>query len=136
MILTHGTKYVEQHPNQAYRRQYAERVDHFPVGLLLLEIFFAAWQGPGADPGDAAPHVAEVCTAWRKYWTSAHEFFQQFHRKGHKSIRERFARSDDLARHVESLRVLITTLRAACKRLMKNPIASVFQIAADLLSAC
>jgi len=46
MSLAHGHKYVAGHSNEGFRRQYEERVDHFALGVLSLEVLFTFWNVP------------------------------------------------------------------------------------------
>lgn len=46
MALAYGNKHLTQHPDASFRRQYEERIDHFALGLLALEVLFALWQPP------------------------------------------------------------------------------------------
>jgi len=134
MIVSHGHKYLEMHPDQSWRQQYEERVDHFAMGVMLLEMYFALWDGTAES--DVKDHLADARSAWRAYWTSACNFFQELHTKGHASLRQRFARSEDnLGHHIESLRVLVVKLQAASVAASDSPVSSVFAIASELLSA-
>jgi len=148
MLLTYGHKYLEAHPDQGLRRQYRCRIDHYALGVLSLEVFFALWQGPGCPEGaeseDGAataaraedPEVAallKVRTAWREYWTHVMGFFQTFHAQGARKMRESLARSQALSQLVEKLRALCLALKSAAAQAPQSPAAPVLQAAAGLL---
>lgn len=140
MHFAYGHKYLEGHPDQTFKRQYEERIDHYSLGVLVLEVFFALWEGPDAEVTadvDALRGLTEAHAAWRAYWSDAYNFFQQFHSEGGKGVlalRERLVRSQDLVHFVSKLRTLCSALRSAvslCKS--KTAIAPLLWIAADFL---
>merc|ERR1719301_147537 len=49
MNVAFGSKYLEDHRNQGFARQYKERLDHFSMGVLALEVFFALWDGRNCE---------------------------------------------------------------------------------------
>jgi hypothetical protein len=140
MHFAYGHKYLEGHPDQSFKRQYEERIDHYSFGVLVLEVFFALWEGPGAEVAadvDTMRGLTEARAAWRAYWSDAYDFFQQFHSEGGKGVlalRERLVRSQDLTHFVSKLRILCSALRSAaslCKN--KTALAPLLWIAADFL---
>jgi len=140
MHLAYGHKYLEGHPDQTLKRQYEERIDHFSLGVLLLEVFFALWEGPDAEPAadsDTVRGLVEARLAWRAYWSDAYNFFQQFHCEGGKgfvALRERLLRSQDLVHFVGKLRALCSALRSAVSLCKSNTsVAPILWIAADFL---
>merc|ERR1712166_888777 len=140
MHFAYGHKYLEGHPDQSFKRQYEERMDHYSFGVLVLEVFFALWEGPGAEVAadvDTMRGLTEARAAWRAYWSDAYNFFQQFHSEGGKGVlalRERLVRSQDLVHFVSKLRTLCSALRSAvslCRN--KTGVAPLLWIAADFL---
>lgn len=140
MHFVYGHKYVVMHPDQSYRRQYEERLDHFPMGVLVLEVLFSLWEGPGACSVDdvAIRELLEVRRAWREYFSGAYILFQEFHANegtGVSKLRERLLRSRDLVKLGDDLRVLCTALRAAARCSSNVAVTPLLIVAADLLSA-
>lgn len=139
MHFAYGHKYLEGHPDQTFKRQYEERIDHYSLGVLVLEVFFALWEGPDAEAtadADTMRGLVESRAAWRAYWSNAYDFFQQFHSEGGKGVlalRERLVRSQDLVHFCSKLRTLCSALRSAVSLCKKSTIAPLLWIAADFL---
>lgn len=140
MHFAYGHKYLEGHPDPTFRRQYEERIDHFSLGVLVLEVFFALWEGPDAElvaDLDTMRGLVEARAAWRAYWSDAYDFFQQFHSEGGKgflALRERLMRSQDLLHFAKKLRTLCSALRSAVSLSeSKTGIAPLLWVAADFL---
>jgi len=140
MHFAYGHKYLEGHPDQSFKHQYEERIDHYSLGVLVLEVLFALWAGPDAEvvaDVNTMRGLVEVRVAWRSYWSAAYDFFQQFHSEGGKGVlplRERLMRTQDLVHFVSKLRALCSSLRSAaslCKS--QSNISPLFSIAADFL---
>lgn len=140
MHFVYGHKYVTMHPDQSYRRQYEERLDHFPMGVLVLEVLFVLWEGPGGCSVDdvAIRELLEVRRAWREYFSGAYILFQEFHANdgtGISKLRERLLRSRDLIKLGDNLKSLCSSLRAAAQCSSNVAVTPLLIIAADLLSA-
>mmetsp|Transcript_92979 Transcript_92979/g.240211 ORF Transcript_92979/g.240211 Transcript_92979/m.240211 type:complete len:723 (-) Transcript_92979:68-2236(-) len=155
MLLAHGHKYVEAHPDPQFRRQYRDRLDHYALGVLVLEVLFALWSGEeliaGASEaaGADASKVKDVAgaadrqallqarAAWREYWTEVMGLFQRFHRDGAQAIRQALARSEGISQLVSKLRALCAALKAAqgaaANLAPGSSAVLVFQIAAGLV---
>lgn len=125
--FAHGSKHLEAYPDAGYRRQYEERIDHYALGILSLEVFFTLWEGPSHDStcGDA---MAKAHAAWRVYWATAYDLFQRFHGRdggGHASLRNQLAASsDELAKLIAASRTLCLALRVASRRVSDSQVSS------------
>merc|ERR1719329_346104 len=74
---------------------YEERIDHFAMAILALEVFFALWEGPGGGAaggtGGAARRpqqgepLAVAHATWSVYWSTTYGLFQKFHADGGRS---------------------------------------------------
>lgn len=134
MLFTHGHRYLEQHPNQTFLRQYQERLDYFAVGVLSLELLFALWDGKATDAKDAI--YLECRTRWRAYWTKAVTFYQGFFNKGGAKFRTMLMGSCALSELADAMHALIVSLRSATKDASGDDVfAKVFRVAADLLDS-
>merc|ERR1719329_1128689 len=76
--FAYGPQYLDSHPDAGLRRQYEARLDHHAFGVLVLEVFFALWDG---EPSGLEA-MTQARSAWRTYWTRAYGFFQRFHGDG------------------------------------------------------
>jgi hypothetical protein len=135
MLLACGHKYLESHPEFGYLRQYKERLDHFALGLLSLELLFCLWHGAdGPAPEDRVMVDAfgKARTVWRTYWSQALWLYQQFFAKGPNKLRQVLA-CGPLAQLVESLRALIAELRVAAAAGIDTAAGPVLAVAAELL---
>jgi len=87
MAFAFGFGFVENHENKGHVRQYLKRMDHYSVGVLGLELFFALWEAPQVDTEKSRP-LKEVRSAWCEFWESTVRLFQMFHLKGPIATRE------------------------------------------------
>merc|ERR1719361_1855919 len=95
LLMVHGYKYLDSHPNPSFLEQYKCRMDHFSFGVLVLEVLFALWRGPEAEPKLDTPQaqaLAAARAAWRAFWADCMAFFQMFHKQGAAATREALAR--------------------------------------------
>lgn len=152
MLLTFGYKYLEAHPDANFRRQYRDRIDHFSLGSLSIEVVFALWDCPD-DPTcyceddeeekaakdidvKLARHsaVAKARSSWHAYWADAISLYQRFHTEGALAIRQELSRSQVLSHMVDKLRILCSALRTAANLYPSGSlVSSVFSICAGLL---
>jgi len=72
--LAHGVEHLEE-AEPDYCRLYQERLDHYSLGILVLEIAFGLWAG---DPKDCSAHSSATRAqgSWRVYWSQANGLFQ------------------------------------------------------------
>jgi serine/threonine protein kinase len=135
MILAYGHKYLESHPELGLLRMYKERLDHFAMGLLSLELLFVLWDGIDAvDTEDKGISDAldKARIAWRSYWSRALLLYQQFFNKGPSKLRPLLA-GGLLTQLVKSLQTLVDALRTAAASGIAAPAGRVLAIAAELL---
>lgn len=72
--LAHGVEHLEaEEPD--YCQLYQERLDHYALGILALEVAFGLWAG-GAKDVSAHGSAARARGAWRVYWSQANSLFQ------------------------------------------------------------
>eukprot|EP00928_Gymnodinium_smaydae_P067473 TRINITY_DN5044_c0_g1_i2.p1 TRINITY_DN5044_c0_g1~~TRINITY_DN5044_c0_g1_i2.p1 ORF type:complete len:758 (+),score=139.74 TRINITY_DN5044_c0_g1_i2:62-2275(+) len=109
MLFTYGHKYLENHPNQGYLRQYQERLDHFAIGALAMELFFMLWDGSG----DATRELKEARTAWKRYWSQAFWFYQGFFQRGCQNFRTELQGCQAVSKLATLQTALCAALRAA-----------------------
>mmetsp|Transcript_137278 Transcript_137278/g.382926 ORF Transcript_137278/g.382926 Transcript_137278/m.382926 type:complete len:597 (+) Transcript_137278:86-1876(+) len=138
MLMVYGQRYLEAHPDPSFLQQYRCRMDHFSFGVLILEVLFALWWGPGAEEAAALSGVqvrvlTQVWMAWRGFWTDSVSFFQTFHAKGAAATQQTLARSQAVSLYVQRLRTLCAELQAAVAHAPLATTAAVFEIAAGLL---
>jgi serine/threonine protein kinase len=133
MMLAYGHKYLESHPEQGFLREYQERLDHFALGVVSLEMLFALEdRSSEADGSKAAAAVNKARVAWRRYWTKAIELFQGFFIKGPNNLRPLLA-GGLLTQLVGLLQDLIVKLRGIAATDIDPFVGSVFSVAANLL---
>lgn len=151
MVFAHGSSHLEQLRYNGFRRMYEERLDHFALGILALEIFFALWGGPGAGtvgagggakrPQQGEP-LAVAHATWSVYWSTTYGLFQKFHADGGRSrsaLRRRVQNSLPLlvADHKALVAALRTTAREARSAVQDdgglNAVAPLFLTCAELL---
>lgn len=130
MLLTYGHKYIEAHPDLNFRRQYRDRIDHFAIGLLALEVFFCLWDSSevadydfnednavvgqvSVDESSARRKLLEARNAWHGYWADAIGLYQHFHARGALAIRQALSKSLTLDQLVKHLKRLCLSLRDA-----------------------
>jgi len=155
MIFAYSHKYVNDHPDQGYLRQYRERLDHFAMGVLCLELFFALWDNTDSDslaatPGQdsstggvtgtpaansAASAVQEVRKSWRHFYSGAVQFYQQFHRRGPSAFRQMLMSSEAVSQYARAAKVLQKACRACASRFQDRSFSPVLAASADLLDA-
>lgn len=111
MHFAYGCGYLEKHPDSSFCRQYAERLDHFALGILGLEVLFALWHGPDGDK-DCGRSVAEGESTWRRYWAGSLARFRRFH-VGFSGLRQEMIRSRCLLTLLEDYRSLCSALHSA-----------------------
>jgi len=132
MAFAFGFKYVATHPNSGFHTQYLNRMDHFSIGVLGLEVLFALWHTGEAYEGKQ-PGMLEVRAAWCKYWVPLIHLFQMFHRQGAQEVRQFLAQSQDegVTCLVNHLRQLRQSLRAAAS--LNARCAALLLVLADLI---
>lgn len=116
MLFAYGHRYLEEHPNQSYLRQYQERLDHFAVGVLCLETFFCLWDGnfvTGSKADSSNSRLREARKAWRSYWKRAVEFYKGFFNKGGSKFRQTLQGTQHVSYLAEAMNTLLAALRAA-----------------------
>lgn len=155
MLLAFGCRYLEAHPEKDFLRQYRDRIDHFAVGVLALEAFFALWRCPGTETNlegdvDSSEKIDDWCSAlddsecgiamrhareaWQAYWTDSMLLFQRFHAEGAIAIRKELATTATLTHLVDKLKALCVALRVAADvHPADSEVASVLRIAVDLI---
>jgi len=135
MLLAYGHKYLQQNPDQHLLRQYKDRIDHFAMGVLAMEVFFALWKCPAAqaelEPAERSLVIARA--AWHAYWGDAMRLFQRFHAEGAQRFRQVLARSQAMWQFVEHLQALCKALRAAADLQPDPAVAAVLRLSAGLL---
>eukprot|EP00931_Biecheleriopsis_adriatica_P005572 TRINITY_DN107071_c0_g1_i1.p1 TRINITY_DN107071_c0_g1~~TRINITY_DN107071_c0_g1_i1.p1 ORF type:complete len:741 (+),score=146.71 TRINITY_DN107071_c0_g1_i1:43-2223(+) len=147
MQLTHGHRYLENNPKPYWKSQYTQRLDHYAFGILILEVFFALWEGPQEFKQEAGQEISEELSkwrqsleasrqAWRTYWTSCVGLFQKFHAKGAAGIRHYLA-GGHLDKLAEQLHTLVRHLQivgeAPPEGELCKDVAVVLKVAADLI---
>lgn len=124
MLFAHGHKYLENHPDQTFRRQYTERIDHFPMGILAAELFFALCEAPA----ETLPRMASARSAWHTYWTRANGLFRKVHAVGCLKMREHLLGSRVASELAEELKSLCVVLRAAAEDALESSSVQVWQV--------
>lgn len=134
MGFAFGFRYLETHPNRGFQRQYLQRIDHFSLGILGLEVMFALWNWEDPDE-ESVPGMIEAKEAWTVYWHAVVRLFQMFHRQGAQEVRTYIARSqeDGVARVAEHLRHLRQALRTAASDPANSKRAAMLTVLADLV---
>jgi serine/threonine protein kinase len=132
MFFTQGHQYLEEHPDDGYLRQYQERLDHFAIGALALEMFFVLWNGEGCAE-DAEDQFKDVRKAWRNYWKRAVKLYQDFFNKGPVNLRRALQGSREVSIFAETVHSLLVALRAAAFAAPETLAGRVFEAAAVLL---
>lgn len=82
MIFAYGHKYLEEHPDKGLLRQYLERLDHFSMGVVALELFFALWNGKDSESAAPPAEIVAARVSWREFWGMAISFYQEFNGRG------------------------------------------------------
>lgn len=137
ILVVNGVDHLSKHPEQGLREQYVSRLDHFPLGVLILEVFFGLWAGPARDTFAAAvPGLLHTLDVWRRYWAHASALFQAVHKNPEGQVRKMTA-SQDLPQLFGELEALRDALRrsAAAMQLLRPVLARLWIVAADLLEA-
>jgi serine/threonine protein kinase len=132
MFFTQGYRYLEEHPNDGYLRQYQERLDHFAVGALAIEIFFVLWNGDGCT-ADTDTKFKVARTLWRNYWTRAVKLYQDFFTLGPANLRKVLQGSREVSAFAEAVHSLVLALRAAAASAPDELAGCVFDTAAALM---
>jgi len=123
-------------PRTHFLEHYISRIDHFAVGILTLEVFFALWKFPPAV--SEWPHLeqhwlTEARRAWRSYWMDAVGLFQLFHSRGAKALRATLRGTPAIPQFAEKLQVLCSALRAAADSSPNSSMSPLLHVAAGLL---
>jgi hypothetical protein len=129
--LAFGWKYLSTHPNTGLVRQYKERLDHFSMGILGLEMFFALWNG--IDDSGAGRQLEPVQMAWSNYWRLALETFQDFHRLEISMLRKKLTQCQTVNTLERKLQVLRTALLSFAQKVPNHACATLFTVCSDLL---
>lgn len=146
MIFAYGHKYLEKHPDEGLVRQYRERLDHFAMGMLTLELFFGVWDGtcsafeaPGrtseASSHSAPKELRAARSAWRAYWGKAIVFYQRFHGRGVSGFRKELMSSQAVSQLQGAVQTLQKALRLAANAYEFRRFALILAVAADLIDA-
>lgn len=135
MAFAFGFNHVEYNDNQGHVRQYLSRVDHYGVGILGLEIFFAVWDGSQPDEDFVGTGLRETRAAWRELWEDVVRLFQLFHVSGPSVAREYLTTTDTggIALMVSRLGHIRGLLRAAARDKSNSPISGMLRSLADLI---
>lgn len=142
MVFAHGSSHLEQLRYTGFRRMYEERIDHFAIGILVLELFFALWGGPergGTERSQQSSPLGVAYAAWNVYWATIYGLFQRFHSdtgRSRSTLRRRV--QDCLPILVADHKGLVSALRAAARtaRAEAQPEDNGLEAAAPLLFAC
>lgn len=139
-VVIDGNEMERQSPILA--RLYRERIDHYALGVLVLEVVFARWVGPKDEARASGPlkAIVDVRASWRHYWFLAWELFQILHAHGGcEQTRHRLIVGTGLhLAFIEALRTLCAALRAASALMANAPcggpeVAVLLLTAADLM---
>lgn len=136
MLIVYGQKYLADHPDCSFLRQYMARIDHFAIGIVSLEMIFTLSMPPPQDAAWAKSEVDSfnmVREAWRAYWADSVGLYQRFHAEGGAKLRQALKSSGAVSMLVEKLHTLCVALRNAGARIIDRRVASVFQVVADFI---
>merc|ERR1719329_533201 len=147
ILFGQGTIMEKQNPD--YARLYQERIDHYALGVLLLELVFGAWSGPSDEAAAAAKgtnnsleRMSKARQAWLSYWSHAMTLFQIFVKgKTNLELVYKQVRANKLDTGIaEAHDKLVTALRKAVDAEVKgvedgNPSAGGLRVGAPLLLA-
>eukprot|EP00746_Dinoflagellata_sp_MGD_P041029 gnl/MRDRNA2_/MRDRNA2_19909_c0_seq1.p1 gnl/MRDRNA2_/MRDRNA2_19909_c0~~gnl/MRDRNA2_/MRDRNA2_19909_c0_seq1.p1 ORF type:complete len:640 (+),score=114.12 gnl/MRDRNA2_/MRDRNA2_19909_c0_seq1:76-1995(+) len=143
LIFASDAQSLETDPNQGLLRQYKERVDHFSMGILTLEVFFALGKVNGDHTLDDLA-LRPVQMAWYSYWQFVIELYQECHKSRksgniskmrmemaiRKSGAVRPAKVDQL---LQRLQVLGKSLKHFSLSVPEHAAASLLYVCADLI---
>jgi len=135
MAFVYGFQQVEQHENSGYLAQYLDRIDHYSLGLLGLEVLFALWDVDRRWEEERAPGMLEARAAWCDFWEASFQLFQMFHR-GPQECRQTLTTLPDtegVPRFLELLQKLKVALRSAAKDPGNSRRAVLLSVLADLV---
>lgn len=113
MAVAFGPRYLEMQEPRLLA-QYRDHVDHFALGVLTMEVFFALWRGPEAEPWKSLQlaSLLRARAAWHAYWGEAVGLFQRIHAVGHQNFREVLTGSNIIAQLTDKLQELCMSLHA------------------------
>jgi serine/threonine protein kinase len=130
MNLEFGWKYLETHPNSGFVRQYKERLDHFGVGVFVLELFFALWNRSDDSSGN---QIELVQDAWHSYWKLSIQTFQDFHKTDIVSLRKKLTRAQTVSQLHTKLQTLRSKLQEFAQKVPNHIVTPLFTVCADLI---
>ena len=132
MAFSFGMKSVNANPN--LRRQYLQRIDHFGMGVLGLELLFGLWTG-SPEECNQAPGMGAARRAWCNYWRLAIRAFQVFHTRPVTEARQHVAgaKNENIACMLSHLAQLREALRAAARQPANASYAVLLAVLADLI---
>jgi len=113
------------------QRQYAERLDHFPLGVLLIEVLFGLWNRRGVQ---GHPALSGVLLSWKDFRTMSNNLCSDFHVHGGEAMVKRLQTTGEvisLQKHVDAL---CTSLRSAANSTHEH-VAVLLRSISDLLDA-
>jgi serine/threonine protein kinase len=113
------------------RRQYAERLDHFPFGVLLCEIFFGLWNRHGVQ-GD--PALNGVLLRWKDFRAKSNGLSKDFHQHGPDAMVKRLQTTREANQLQGFVDALCSSLRSAAKSTPEH-VAVLLCSISDLLDA-
>lgn len=70
-----------EHHHPVLARLYRERIDHYALGVVALEMLFGRWVGPYDEDKASGPMESMVAArrAWQRYWSLAWTLFHIMH---------------------------------------------------------
>lgn len=120
-LLSPNGTYLATHPNQGFLRQYQQRLDHFSLGILVLEVYFSLCNDGNND----------VLLAWKSYWKLALEMFQDAHKLKETELTRKIVQNSAIPKLEQKLQTLRNTLRKTSRT--QHAAASLFAVCADLI---
>jgi serine/threonine protein kinase len=113
-------------------RQYKERLDHFSMGVLALEVLFALWNG--RDDDGSSEELEPVHKAWCSVWKLLMESWRTLYYKPDASIGSKRQVCEKTANQLErNLQELRTALQNFSENFPYHSAAAFFNVCADLL---
>ena len=81
MLMVYGLRHLEALPDVGLLRQYEQRIDHFSLGVMGLEVLFALWTDQRKRMWEVhrtlgCKRSQGVRLAWRAFWSEAMGFYQ------------------------------------------------------------
>eukprot|EP00747_Dinoflagellata_sp_TGD_P116710 gnl/TRDRNA2_/TRDRNA2_172446_c1_seq6.p1 gnl/TRDRNA2_/TRDRNA2_172446_c1~~gnl/TRDRNA2_/TRDRNA2_172446_c1_seq6.p1 ORF type:complete len:393 (-),score=47.85 gnl/TRDRNA2_/TRDRNA2_172446_c1_seq6:38-1156(-) len=132
MAMAYGFKYVWTHPNSGFKQQYLNRIDHFSLGVVGLEMLLGLMVRAEAS---CCPGLVEVHAAWSKFWMIAITYFQMVHQKSGQALCKLLAQSKDhgVVAFMSRLHQLRQSLRFAAIQPANEQYKPILLILSDLI---